>query len=310
MSNKIKIYFLGTSSSVPTKTRNLTGVLINYLGDNYLFDAPENVQQQIIKTNQSFMKINNIFITHLHGDHIYGILGLLSTMELNNREKELNIFVPKGYKKILIELLKAGGIKTSFDLKINEVGKNYSINLENVQIKSIKLNHTINTYGYIFKIKDKIGKFNKQKAKKLGIPEGPLYRQLQQGKKIKMDNKVIYPEQVIDYNYKKNGESIAYILDTQTLTKIPTQLKNISILIHEASFLDDQKEKAKQKKHSIASDVAKFAKKINAKKLCIVHISPRYTDNQQILKDTKKYFKNTIIPNDLDVLEIEDYSNK
>jgi ribonuclease Z len=307
MSTKINVVFLGTSSCAPVKSRNLTSMLINYQGVNYLFDASENTQQQIMKAEQSIMKIDCIFITHMHGDHYFGILGLLATMQLNNREKELQLFVPAGAKRQLLDFIKSSRLKLGYSLKINEAKEGIAYSSGNVIVSAVKLNHSINTLGYVFKIKDKVGKFNKQKAVKLGIPEGPLYRQLQEGKSIKVDGKIIYPKDVIDLKFKKKGTSIAYLLDTMVLKKIPKAIENADILVHEACFFEDMREKAKEVKHSVASEVAVFAKKAKVKSLYLVHISPRYSDLRDIGKEVSKTFKNTKYPNDLDKVEIGDY---
>ena len=308
MSNKIKIYFLGTSSSCPTKERNLTSVLINYQGVNYLFDSPENVQQQIMKVNQSIIKIDFLFITHLHGDHYFGLIGLLATMQLNQREKDFNIYVPFGDKAQLLEFISASRLKFSFKINVSEVKSNFTLKLSKLIISSVKLNHSIPTYGYVFKVINKIGKFDKEKAMKLNIPEGPLYSKLQEGKSIRYKGKTIKSKEVMDNKFKKIGKSIGYMVDTYVLSKVPKNIKNINILIHEASFLEEHKDKAKETLHSVVKDVSKFAKKAKVEELYLVHISSRYLDNNLILKEGKKYFKNTFCPRDLEFLEIDDFN--
>ncbi|MDD4049898.1 MAG: ribonuclease Z [Candidatus ainarchaeum sp.] len=303
MADNINIYFLGTSASTPTKSRNLTSLLINYRGSNYLFDASENVQQQILKTSQSIQKIKSIFITHFHGDHYYGLLGLLSSMSLLKREDELNIYVPFGYKTFLENFLKAGGINLSFKINILQIKSNQKIKIDNGVITSVKLDHTVPSYGYCFKVNDKIGKFNKQKAIKLKIPEGPLFSKLQEGKSIKVDGKIIKPSQVMDLSFKKQGKKILYFTDTAVLKKHPKFIESPDVLVHECTFLDEEKEKAKLKKHSSFSEVVSFSKKIKAKELYLVHVSSRYKDLEANLKNKK----NISLPDDLFSLEIKDY---
>jgi ribonuclease Z len=307
MSDKLKLFYLGTSASSPTKTRNLTSLLINYRGKNYLFDAPENVQQQIMKIGESLQKIENIFITHLHGDHYYGLPGLLATMQLNNRENSINIFVPAFQRKNLLEFLKGAKINTKFEIKINELKTNAQIKLDDLTITGISLSHSTPTLGYIFKINDKIGKFNKEKAIKLKIPEGPLFRKLQEGKSIKIEKKIIKPKDVIDYSFKKIGKKIAYLTDTEPLKKPPKILQDSDILVHESTFGPEFAEQAKEKKHSEIIGVLSLAKRIKAKKVVIVHYSPRYKDKEELLKHIIKS-KNTIIADDLSSEIIEDYN--
>ena len=307
MSDKLKLFYLGTSASSPTKTRNLTSLLINYRGKNYLFDAPENVQQQIMKSGESLLKIENIFITHLHGDHYYGLLGLLASMQLNKRENPINIYVPFGQRRYLFDFLKGARLKTIFEVKINEIKANTEIKLDYLTITGIPLLHSTTTLGYIFKINDKIGKFNKGKAIKLGVPEGPLFRRLQEHKSIKVNKKTIVPKDVIDYSFKKIGKKIAYMTDTEPLKRVPKILQGVDILVHESTFGPEFAQQAKEKKHSEITGVLLLAKKINAKKVVIVHYSPRYKDKEELSKHLSKS-KNTIIADDLSSEVIEDYN--
>ncbi len=306
MTDKINIYFLGTSASTPTKERNLSSLLIKYKGVNYLFDASENVQQQILKSNQSILKIKHIFITHFHGDHYYGLIGLLSSMSLYKREEDLFIYVPRGYKKKTEDFFKYSSLNLTYLVIIKEVKANQKFLFNDLSITSIKLDHSIETYGYIFKIKDKIGKFNKKKALKLKIPEGPLFSKLQSGKSIKINGKTITPKQVMDFSFKKIGKKIIYFTDTAVLKKENKLFNSPDILIHECTFSDLEKEKAKKMKHSFFSEVLNFSKKIKAKKLYLTHISTRYKTKKDLVNNLNKY-KKIEVSNDLDSLEINDY---
>jgi len=307
MSDKIKVYYLGTSASSPTKIRSLTSVLINYKGKNYLFDCPEGAQQQIMKVGESLLKIDNIFITHLHGDHYYGLPGMLATMGLNNRSEAINIYVPFSQKRNLLEFLKGARLKVPFQIIINELKPNASYKTDVITITGIFLVHSIPTLGYVFKINDKVGKFNKEKAIKLGIPEGPMFRKLSDGKSIKLNKKTIKPKDVIDFSFKKIGKTIAYLTDTVPLKSTPKVLENIDILIHESTFGSEFLSQAKEKKHSEINGVISFSKKIKAKKVVIVHYSPRYKDKTELSNQLNKS-KNTIIADDLSFEIIDDYN--
>ena len=307
MSDKINIHFLGTSASTPTKDRGLSSLLINYKGGNYLFDCSENTQRQILKINQSILKVKYIFFTHLHGDHFYGLFGLLSSMSLNKREEELFIVSPKSQLPYLKDVLDVLKINLTFKINFIEATPNKKINLKNIEISIIKLNHSIETFGYVFKIKDKVGKFDKKKAINLKIPEGPLYKKLEEGKTITVNGKKIKPAQVIDFNYKKKGSKIIYFTDTQVLKKSLKVLDSPDVLIHECTFSSIEKDKAKDLKHSFTEDVCNFAKKIKAKSLYLTHISSRYKSSDVHTKECRKIFKKVKVANDLDSIQINDY---
>ncbi|HOZ35421.1 MAG TPA: ribonuclease Z [archaeon] len=312
MSNKIKVFFLGNSASLPTAERNLSSMLINYNGQNYLFDCPENCQQQIMRSKQSIMKINNIFLSHMHGDHFFGILGLLSSFKLNNRIAQLNIFVPKNEKKNLEQLIKLtiyDKYPPEYKINIVEVEKNIAYQDKEIKVEAISLDHTTRTNGYIFKVKDKVGKFNKEKALKLKIPEGPLFSQLQKGKSIKLKGKTIKPEMVMDYKFKKIGKKIAYLCDTQVLKNIPKELIDIDIMVHECTFFVEDKDKARLVKHAVAEEVPIFSKKAKVKHLYLTHISSKYNDLEKREKQLQKKNKGQKINivHGLKEIELNDY---
>ncbi len=296
MSNNIKFYFLGNCGSTPTKNRNLSSLAINYDGKNYLLDCPENVQQQLMKKKISITKIKGIFITHFHGDHFFGLFGLLSTMKMNQKEDELHIFIAKNYAKKLREILKLTIYDLPFKLSIIEVDSNLSFCFADLEVSAIKLNHSIDAYGFVFKIKDKIGRFDKKKALSLGVPEGPLFSRLQENKNVFVDNKKIKPEQVIDKRYKKKGFKFAYVLDTAPLKKIPKKLEDLDVLVCESTFLEKHKENAKKFMHLTTKQATELAKQIRPKTFFITHISSRYKEIKDVEKEAKKYFKKTQIP--------------
>ena len=305
--SEIKIVFLGTGASNPTKKRNLSSVALKFHGEWLLFDCAEGTQRQMLHTNVSYMKINHIFITHFHGDHILGLSGLIATMAIHERENDLHIYGPKGISKVVGSLVKVAGEQMTFKIKYHEVPVRGGEILkdENYTVRSVPLKHNTNCFGYVFKEKDKEGKFMRKKAESLGIPVGPLYSQLANGKSVKVKGKTFKPEDVMDYSKAKKGRKISYIVDTMPNSKYFKAIEDSDLLIHESSFADTLKQRAKETAHSTSKQAAEVAKKCKVKKLILTHISPRYKNDKDILADAKKVFKNVKVADDFLVIELK-----
>jgi ribonuclease Z len=300
---QIKVTFLGTSGSVPQKDKNFASVIISYKGENLLLDCPEGTQRQIMNSPHSLMKINNVLISHMHADHFLGLFGWIATMTMNQRKEKLTIFVPKGgkekIKKILTEV-----VKPSFEIEFKEVKKGNILKNEDFEISAFPLKHEVSCFAYVFKEKNKVGEFNRKKAEKLGIPVGPLYAKLAQGEKIKVNGKTFTQKDVMNYSKSKEGRKIVFVSDTRPTKEIIDNSKNADLLIHEATFLDKQKDKAISTLHTTALEAASTAKKAKAKKLILFHFSARNSNPLEILTEARKEFSETIVPKELETIII------
>lgn len=299
------VTILGTSSGMPTKERNLSSINLNFEGSNFLFDVAEGTQKQLMKAKISFMKINNIFLSHFHADHIMGLPGMLATMNMLERSSPLNIFGPKGVQEKVNALIDLALMQLNFPVKAIEVKKGGIIKEKNYSITAFPLKHSTNCFGYCFQETDKKGKFDRKKAESLGIPVGPLYSKLQQGFSVKFNGKTFKPEQVMDYSKTRKGRKACFVFDTIANESYLSFIKDADLLIHEAVFLEEKKDRAKETMHSTALQAAKLAKKANVKQLILTHISPRYKDSKVILEEAIKVFKNTLIAEDLMQITIE-----
>ncbi|MBU1120757.1 MAG: ribonuclease Z [archaeon] len=299
----MKITLLGTSSSTPTKDRNFSSVNINFHGLNYLFDCPEGTQRQMMKGKVSYMKIAAIFISHFHGDHLLGLPGLLATMTLHQREVPLKIFGPKGVKAIVRKAVELSFLRVGFALDAMEVKQGKIWDEEEFTVHAFKLNHEVPCFGYVFREKDSSGRFLKEKAKALGIPEGPLWGQLQKGKAVNFKGKKVKPEEVLDEKSKRKGRKISIIFDTSPTNNAIKFIEESDVLFHEASFLDSMKSRAKETFHSTAMDAARIAEKGRVKKLILFHLSPRHKEKDKFGIEAGQVFPESIVGEDL--MEIE-----
>lgn len=297
----LKITFLGTSGTIPSVERNPSSILLNYNGERILFDCGEGTQRQMMRAKTGFKRLNNIFITHLHTDHFIGLFGLLETMSLNDRKERLNVYTPN--PTFLSTMFRLFGYHNfEFPIEVHGVEDGKLFDFGNFSVMAFKTKHIIESYGYAFIEKPRPGKFNRERAEKLGIPPGPLYSKLVRGESVEVGGRVIKPEEVV--GEPRPGRKIVYTGDTRPIDKIAEIAKNADILIHDASFTHDLLDWAKETKHSTAREAAEIALKARVKKLVLMHISARYSkDSSPLLEEAREIFPNTVVAEDF--LEIE-----
>ena len=311
----MNITFLGTSSGVPTLTRNVSSLALklSQKAEVWLFDCGEGTQHQLIKSTIKSSQIRKIFITHMHGDHIYGLPGLLATLGLSGNSKGIDIYGPSNLKNFIYSALKNSYCKISFPLKFFEVENSAQTNTnlfedELMEVKCASLKHRLPAFGYRVNEKDKPGQFNLEKAKKLNIPEGPIYGRLHSGQRVKLEDGRILNGN--DFCGKpRKGESFVYCTDTIFSKRAVELSKNVDLLVHESTFSDKDEEMAFEKLHSTTIMAAKTALLSNAKKLVLTHISPRYTPKSlvkpiDLLNEAKQIFPNTFLAKDFLTIKI------
>ncbi|MBU0635534.1 ribonuclease Z [Candidatus Micrarchaeota archaeon] len=300
----IEIVFLGTASSAPTKERNLSAIAIRFEGEWLLFDCPEGCQQQLLKGSISYMRIHHIFLTHMHLDHVLGLPGLIATMQMHQRLHPLFIHVPQGWKNKALQIIRLAP-KTNFDIEIKEMKKGIVLENKGYTISAVLLKHEIDCYGLIFKQEDKAGTFQREKAIALKIPEGPLWRRLQLGNKIKVEKKTFKPEQVMDYSKAKKGVKISYIVDTLPTRNYHAAIKESDILVHEATFSQKNVKRAKETMHSTALDAGIAAEKTKCHALYLTHFSSRHKNAQELENEARQAFGNVFVSKELERIKLE-----
>ncbi|MHA1695452.1 MAG: ribonuclease Z [Candidatus Helarchaeota archaeon] len=301
----MEIYFLGTSGTIPTKNRNLTSIAIKRKGKIYLFDPGENSQQQFFKVKLSLLKIHSIYITHLHGDHIMGIPGILMSSDLLNRKDDLFIFGPPGTANFIDCILNSIILNINFNVIVKEINRP-AIIFEDKEffILTGLAEHGCFCLYYIFKEKPRKGKFNRDKALELNIPIGPLWKKLQEGEDITLnDGRKIFSNQVV--GEPRPGRKIVIALDTRPTKDILNSAKDADLLIMDGTFSYKLLDKALETKHSTVKESAELAKQAGVRKLVLVHFSSRYTDISELMEETQDIFPDTIFPDDLTKIEVK-----
>jgi ribonuclease Z len=303
----LKIVLLGTSSAVPTLTRGLSSTALVREGDVFLFDCGEGTQLQLMRSTVKRSRIHSIFIGHLHGDHLYGIAGLLSTLHLDGRDAPLNVFGPEGLRPFLNAAFRSPDLQFSFKLTVQEFPRGYRgrvLDEDEFYVEALPLDHSIFCLGWRFQEKDRPGVFNLERAQELRIPRGPLYGKLQDGENITLpDGRTITPDMVL--GPPRSGKSVAYCLDTQFSERSIRLAQDCTALIHETTFGPDGVQMARDRKHSTMQDAARVAKEAGAGRLIATHFSSRYDGRQiaQISDEARDTFDKITLGRDL--LEIE-----
>lgn len=297
----MEITFLGTSSAVPSKHRNHAGIILKHFTDTMLFDCGEGTQRQLTYAKISPMKIDKIFISHFHGDHILGLAGLIQSMGFRGREEDLDIYGPKGLERLIHAIFKIGYYQINFNINIHEIGEGTVVETEEYIIKSIIAEHNIDNLSYSIYEKKK-PRFLREKAIELGVPVGPAFGKLHRGEEVEVDGKVIKPEQVL--GPPRVGKKVTISGDTKPCEKMIELACDSDVLIHEATYEDTDKDKAIEHCHSTSKDAARIAKEANVKLLVLTHISTRYTSDLNIKNEAKEIFENTIVANDFTEINV------
>jgi len=302
--NLMEITFLGTGAGMPSKERNVSALMVNLLheiNELWLFDCGEATQHQILHTTLKPRKLSKIFITHLHGDHIFGLPGLLSSRSFLDGDAPVTIFGPVGIKEFVETSLKISKSKLTYDLKFVELNED-GIVFENERfiIHNLKLDHNITSFAYRITEKDQLGELQVDKLRALGIKPGPIFRQIKENETTTLENgKIIHRKDVV--GPAKKGKVITIFGDTRYKKSYASFVEGSDVLIHEATFAKEEAQLAKRYYHTTAYDAAKLAKSANVKQLILTHISSRYQHeaNSKLLAEAKSQFEETIIAYDL-----------
>jgi len=268
-----------------------------------MFDAGEGAQVSYLKSGLGWNKKMKIFVTHLHGDHCIGILGLLQTMTLQHRTESVEIFGPNGIEEFIAANIKILKFGLSFPVMITSIIEEKIVDEDAYSVFACKAEHSVLAYSYLFQEKDKPGRFHPDKAKQLGIPEGELWNQLQKGQEVKVADKTIKPSEVL--GEKRPGKKIGISGDTRPTKRLEEFFKNCDYLVFDSTFLDELRDKAIETFHSTAKEAAILAKSANVANLILTHFSARYKDETVLFEDAKTIHKSVIAAKDQLKIEIK-----
>jgi ribonuclease Z len=283
LSANLSVTFLGTGASWPTAERGLSAIAVKRGGEVLLWDCGEGTQRQIQKSGLSYQQITQIWLTHYHGDHCYGVPGLLKTMALNDRDRPLWVYGPPGLQKVVAAWRDLRGWPKEFPIHAQEVRPGDVVQRDGYTVTAYAGDHGIQDLALALQEPDRPGFFDKPKALALGIPEGPLFGRLQRGEAVTtQDGRTFTPEQVL--GPPRPGRRIVYTGDTQPCLGVLEAAVGADLLISEATFTHDLVEKAREVRHMTAREAAGIAAKAKARRLVLTHISPRNRDPTPVLE--------------------------
>lgn len=287
---------MGTAGAIPTEKRSLPAIFLQHLGEYMLFDCGEGCQRQMRIAKINFMKINNVFITHLHADHFMGLPGMIQSMDFFERTKPLEIYGPKGIQETVDHMLAMGTFRPDhLEVQVHEIGEGVVLKGEKYTITCAPAEHTNNSLAYCFQ-EDEKRTFIKKKALALGIPEGPLFSRLQRGEAVEYKGKKYSPEQVLDDPIP--GRKIVYSGDTRVCQSVTNLARGADILIHDGTYSKEDEETIDKRDHSTAAQAAQAAKKAKVGKLYLTHISQRYPDASVLEREAREIFAESYVAED------------
>ncbi len=289
--------FLGTGAATPTIDRNVAGLAVQREGETILFDCGEGNQRQMMRYGVGF-SFTEIFFSHYHADHILGVTGLLRTMGLQDRSAPVTLYGPRGAQRILGAAISLGIERNKFPVEIRELRPGDRLARAEYDIVVFETDHRPDTVGYALAEHTRLGRFNPERARELGVPEGPLWGRLHKGETIVLDDgRQVTPADLV--GSPRRGRTLVYTGDTRPSLAVVEAARGADLLIHEATFGSDELERAKETGHSTAAEAARVAVEAGVGRLVLTHISPRYTrDAPELLAEARAVFPETVVARD------------
>jgi ribonuclease Z len=291
--------FLGTGGSVPSARRSTASVLVSRGGDRLLFDCGEGTQRQM-QRSLGLVQVDEIYLTHFHADHVLGLPGLLKTYDLTDREPPLRIYGPRGLRDLFVVLKPIVG-RIGFELELVELAPGEAVRHDEYEVQAFEANHSVRASGYALVEDERPGRFDLEAAKRLGVPEGPAFAALQRGEEVEGAEGPVRPRDVVGVN--RPGRTVVLTGDTAPSPATVAAAADAELLVHDASFAEEDAQRAAETGHSTVGQAAAVAREAHVKMLALVHISSRYHVGK-VLEEAQAVYEPTVAPKDFDVVEI------
>ncbi|MFL6255921.1 MAG: ribonuclease Z [Pyrinomonadaceae bacterium] len=307
----MRITFLGTSAGVPTRARNVSCVALRppQRAEVWLFDCGEGTQHQLLRSELNISQVARIFITHMHGDHMLGLMGLLATCGMTAHTRGINVYGPRPLADYVREVSRRTQFQTNYPLTVQEVTEGLVFEDEEYAVTCMPLKHRLPAFGYRVEEKDRPGHFDVERARAEGIPPGPLYGKLKRGERITLpDGRTFDGADFCGPDLK--GRSVVYCTDTTYCPAAVELSRDADLLIHEATFAEADEELAVRSTHSTASMAARVAREAGARRLVLTHLSPRYfpgnqTGPDELLEEARAVFAGAELAHDFLSVDVE-----
>jgi ribonuclease Z len=297
----LDLVFFGTSGSMPTADRAPTALMIRRGGDRLLFDCAEGTQRQMLRSNVGLVDLREVFLTHYHADHYLGLPGMLKTFSLRGREVPITIYGPPGLSDLFSSLRRIFG-KLTYPYELVELSPGDSIEREDYGLVTFPVAHGVSSVGYALVEEDRPGRFDVETADALGIPNGPERGALQRGEPVTLaGGRVVTPDEVL--GEARPSRTVVIAGDTAPATSVLEAARGADLLVHEATFLEDERERAHETAHSTAQEAAELARDAGVRMLALTHLSNRYF-GPDAAREARAVFPETVVPRDFDIIEI------
>jgi ribonuclease Z len=298
---ELDVVFLGTSGSMPTAKRALSATLVRRGGDRLLFDCAEGTQRQLLRSDVGLVDLEEIFLTHYHADHYLGLPGMLKTFALRSREVPLTIYGPAGLVELFSTLRRIFG-RLTYPIATVELEPGARLERDGYSVESFRVDHGVTAIGYRIVEAGRPGRFDVEEANRLGVPDGRERGMLQRGEDVTLpDGRVVAPADVL--GAARAGRTVVLAGDTAPAASVVEAAGGADLLVHEATFLADERERARETSHSTAGEAALVAREAGVKLLALTHVSTRYFGHQ-VVEEATQLFPATVVPRDFDLVTI------